>query len=67
MTMQWSGGILSMSNIYAKKNAEKKILNEVSESKIKYMNDLSLFFNKVQFNDTNLKINYKRILKPSSK
>ncbi len=50
-----------------KKNAEKKILNEVSESKIKYMNELSLFFNKVQFNDTNLKINYKRILKPSSK
>ncbi len=31
------------------------------------MNDLSLFFNKVQFNDTNLKNKLQRILKPSSK
>ncbi|AAK82249.1 389L [Invertebrate iridescent virus Kaz2018] len=52
--IEWSGGILPWQHL-CKKSAGKKILNEVSESKIKYMNDLSLFFNKVQFNDTNLK------------
>lgn len=52
--IEWSGGILPWQHL-CKNNAGKKILNEVSESKTKYMNDLSLFFNKVQFCDTNLK------------